>query len=90
MTSDTIGNKCGTSGTGGSHIKPEDKQSVTADVDTVHHNGNDHRDTGVAHCTEQRRSGVVQGDERVGQCSQEKVDFGVLHNGRFDIMVDKA
>ena len=48
------------------HIKAKDKQSVTADVDTVHHDGNDHRDAGVAHCAEQRCSGIVQGDEWVG------------------------
>jgi len=64
--SDNTGNQGGKGSTGGSHIKAKDKQSVTADVDTVHHDGNDHRDAGVAHCAEQRCSGIVQGDEWVG------------------------
>ena len=88
--SDNTGNQGGKGSTGSPHIKAKDKQGVAADVDTVHDDRNDHRDAGVAHCAEQCGSGVVQGNEWVGQCSQEKVDFGVLHNGRFDIMVDKA
>ncbi len=49
------------------HPEAKDEDGVAADVDNVHHQAGHHAHLAVALRPEQRRTGVVQANERVAQ-----------------------
>ena len=59
-------------------------QSITADVNDIFHHGDLQRDLGISHGAEQRRTGIVQGKEREGQCRDHHIDHSIMKYVRFN------
>ena len=59
-------------------------QSITADVNDIFHHGDLQRDLGISHGAEQRRTGIVQGKERKGQCRDHHIDHSIMKYVRFN------
>ena len=66
------------------HFKSEDAHCVAHNVDHVHHQAGQHADLAVALRPEQRRTGVVQADERVAQGREQEVGLGIAHHVHVD------
>ena len=72
------------------HPEAEDQDRVSGDVDHVHRERGDHRNSGVAHRAEQRRPGVIERDERIGKAGEKEIDQRVLENVRLHMPEDRG
>ena len=71
--------------TGHAQSQHIDTQSITADVNDIFHHGDLQRDLGISHGAEQRRTGIVQGKEREGQCRDHHVNYSIVEYIRFNL-----
>ena len=62
------------------HLQAEHAEGIATHVDDVHQHGHLQGNLGIPHGAEQRRAGIIDGQEREGQRGDDQVENGIAHH----------
>lgn len=83
------GRQCGNACTVRIHSEAVDESGISAEVDDVHHAGDQHRIAGVSHRPENGGTGLINGHHRDGKGSQDQVFICIGIDLRCDFSEDQ-